>query len=160
MSYLPPLSCWRWSGFARHCCRRRACCISGSVNWTKMPWRAAVFMTIRFHSMLPVHAMRGPYFWMAISNPKRTAALSWLSTVTMRPRSMTETFPFSVYETSPVLRLIVQTRAVEICLASACCFCSATSRCCAKSAQSVSLSQSGGVPICSALGSRVASSRR
>jgi hypothetical protein len=36
---------------------------------------------------------------MAISNPKRTAALSWLSTVTTRPRSMTKTCPLSVYET-------------------------------------------------------------
>jgi len=62
-----------------------------------MPCCAATFVTIRFHSTLPSHAIRGPYFWMAISNPKRTAALSWLRTVTMRPRSMTETCPLSAY---------------------------------------------------------------
>jgi hypothetical protein len=30
-----------------------------------MPCCAAVFVTIRFHSTVPVHAMRDPYFWMA-----------------------------------------------------------------------------------------------
>ena len=93
--YLPPLSCWRWRGFTRRWSRRKACCISGSVNWTEIPCCAATFVTIRFHSTLPSHAMRDPYFWTAISNPKRTAALSWLRTVTMRPRSMTETCPLS-----------------------------------------------------------------
>jgi hypothetical protein len=43
-------------------------------QWTEMPCCAATFVTIRFHSTLPSHAMRDPYFWMAISNPKRTAA--------------------------------------------------------------------------------------
>jgi len=132
MSYRPPLSCRRCRGFASRCCRRRACCISGSVNWTKMPCCTAISMTIRFHSTVPAHAMCGPYFWTAISNPKRTAALSWLSTVTMRPRSMTETWPFNVYETSSVLRSIAQTRVVAIWLARTCCFCSSASRCCAK----------------------------
>ena len=71
-------------------------------------------VTIRFHSSLPVHAIRDPYFWTAISNPKTIAASSWLSTVTRRPRSMTETFPFSMYDTSPVFRLIVQMRVAAI----------------------------------------------
>ncbi len=41
-----------------------------------MPCCAAIFVTIRFHSTLPSHAIRGPNFWMAVSNPKRTAALA------------------------------------------------------------------------------------
>jgi hypothetical protein len=41
-----------------------------------MPCCAAIYVTIRFHSTLPSHVMRDPNFWMAISNPKRTAALS------------------------------------------------------------------------------------
>jgi hypothetical protein len=147
MSYLPPLSCRRWGRFASRCCRRRACCISGSVSSTESPCCAAVFVTIRFQSMLPVHAMCGPYFWTAISNPKRTAASSWFSTVTMRPRSMTETRPLSVYETSPVLRLIVQMRVAAIWFARTCCFCWAAIRCCARSDQSVLLLLSGDGPI-------------
>ncbi len=79
-----------------------------------MPCCAATFVTIRFHSTVPSHAMRDPYFCRAISNPKRTAALSWLRTVTTRPRSMTETCPFNVYETSPVLRSIFQMRVAAI----------------------------------------------
>jgi len=141
-----------WRGFARSCCWWRAPCISGSVNWVNMPWLTTHMATIRFHSSLLEHAMRDPYLWMAISNPKRTAASSWLSTVTTRPRSMTETRPLRTYETSPVLRLIVQMRVAAIWLAMACCSCWAASRCCAKSAQSVPLSQSGGSPRISLVG--------
>ena len=115
----------------------RVCCISSSVNWTEMPCCAAVFVTMRSHSAEPAHEMRGPDFWMAISKPKRTAALSWLSTVTMHPRSMTETCPLSALDTSPVFRLIVQMRVVEICSASACSFRWLASGCWAKSVQSV-----------------------
>ncbi len=114
MDYRPPLSFWRWSGFDTRCSKRKVFCITGSVNWTRMPCRAAVFTTIRFHSSVPVQAILDPYFWTAISNPKTIAASSRLSTVTMRPRSMTETRPLSMYDTSPVLRLIVQICGVAI----------------------------------------------
>jgi hypothetical protein len=83
----------------------------------------AVIVTIRFHRSVPVQAIRDPYFWTAISNPKTIAASSWLRTVTMRPRSMAETYPLSMYDTSPVFRLIVQIRPVAICLAIVCSLC-------------------------------------